>query len=435
MPSSFRFLLCAALACAGFLSPGFAASRAQAQDAADAGTPAAPEGDQAATGSETTEPSVEAPTATAVAAPATTTAAPPAEEAAAPDDPAAEEAAPAEEAPPAPPKRFWRNSLFLFTPSVTTHSFSGDAQLTYNPTVSLNFRLVPRFYLTDTLFLRVRQDLNVEVTNSDFDTYARQPLLSDTFIDLMRPALVNAGGFVLTAGLRVSLPVSIASRYNNLVLGTGFLANASYQIPNESLHLSVLFDLSYTHNWQSTNTPTFFNDANSRGDGAATICPGGANGCAAGGFTNVSDALLFGPTLLWVPDGEKLNISATYYWAPRLGLPLGTQSVDTATGSVALTDSATHWRVLQYFGVSVAYDVLPWLNLSATYGTFTTQLSFNGKLRNPVWGPDTTLSMTAVVTLDQLYDIVAGESTDLTPEQLRRIRNGQAAAPSTGRAF
>ena len=32
MPSSFRFLLCAALACAGFLSPGFAASRARAQD-------------------------------------------------------------------------------------------------------------------------------------------------------------------------------------------------------------------------------------------------------------------------------------------------------------------------------------------------------------------------------------------------------------------
>ena len=43
--------------------------------------------------------------------------------------------------------------------------------------------------------------------------------------------------------------------------------------------------------------------------------------------------------------------------------------------------------------------------------------------------------MTAVVTLDQLYDIVAGESAELTPEQLRRIRNGQAAAPSTGRAF
>jgi hypothetical protein len=318
---------------------------------------------------------------------------------------------------------------------VTTNSFSPDAQLTYDPTVSMNFRLVPRFYLTDTLFLRVRQDLNVEVTNSNFDTYARQPLLSDTVVDLMRPALVNVEGFVVTAGLRVTLPVSIASRYNNQIAGTGFVANLSYGIPNESLHLSVLFDVSYTHNWASSNVPTFFSDANNRNDGSPTICPGGANGCPTGWFTNVSDAFLFGPTLLWVPDGEKLNISATYYWLPRLAMPLGTQTVDTATGTVSLSDAKTHWRAFQFFGLSVAYDVLPWLNLSASYNTFTLQLSPNGKFRNPIWGPDTTVSMTAVVTLDQLYELVTGQGEELTPEQLRRIRNGQAAAPAPRQAF
>jgi hypothetical protein len=149
----------------------------------------------------------------------------------------------------------------------------------------------------------------------------------------------------------------------------------------------------------------------------------------------VSDAFLFGPTLLWVPDGEKLNISATYYWLPRLALPLGTQTIDTATGSLALADAETHWRVFQFFGLSVAYDVLPWLNLSASYGTFTGQLNPNGTFRNPLWGPDTTVSMTAVVTLDQLYELVAGDAVELTPEQLRRIRNGQATAPAARQAF
>ena len=63
------------------------------------------------------------------------------------------------------------------------------------------------------------------------------------------------------------------------------------------------------------------------------------------------------------------------------------------------------------------------------------QLSPNGKFRNPLWGPDTTVSMTAVVTLDQLYEIVAGDAVELTPEQLRRIRNGQATAPAARQAF
>jgi len=433
MSSPFRFLLGALL-----VSACLVGSRAAAQDAPDAGTPAAPEGSTApASDGETTEASTDETAAPPEVAQATTTAAPPADTAAATDDPAEGEEAAAEEAPPpAPPaKRFWRNSLFLFTPSMTTRTFSPDAQLTYDPTVSLNMRVVPRFYLTDTLFLRVRQDLNVELTNSNFDTYARQPLLSDTVVDLMRPALVNVEGFVVTAGLRVTLPVSIASRYNNQIAGTGFVANLSYAIPSESLHLNILFDVSYTHNWTSTNVPTFFSDANNRGDGGTTICPGGANGCPTGWFTNVSDAFLFGPTLLWVPDGEKLNISATYYWLPRLALPLGTQTVDTATGSVSLTDAETHWRMFQFFGVSVAYDVLPWMNLSASYGTFTTQLSPNAKLRNPLWGPDTTVSMTAVVTLDQLYELVAGDAVELTPEQLRRIRNGQATAPAARQAF
>ena len=435
MTQSFsRFLLCA-----GLLGASLTVSNARAQDA-DAGVDAAAPvvTEEIVAPPPADAPPTDVPPADAPPVDAPPADAPPADAAAATSDTAADaeaEEAPAEEEPPPAPKKFWRNSLFMFTPSLTTNTFDPGAQLTHNPTFSLNFRLVPRFYITDTLFLRVRQDVNVEVTNSDFDTYARQPLLSDTVVDLIRPALIKESGFVLTAGLRVGLPVSIASRLANQIIATGVVANASYQIPSEALHLSVLFDFSYTHNWQSTNAPTFFDDANSRNNSVATICPGGANGCSVGGFTNASDTFLFGPTLLWVPDGEHLNISATYYWLPRLARPVGEHTVDTASGPVVLTDDQTSWRHLQYFGLSVAYDVLPWMNLSATYGTFTTQLSPNAKLRNPLWGPDTTFSMTAVVTLDQLYDVITGEGVELTPEQLRRIRNGQASGPRNGRAF
>jgi hypothetical protein len=46
-----------------------------------------------------------------------------------------------------------------------------------------------------------------------------------------------------------------------------------------------------------------------------------------------------------------------------------------------------------------------------------------------VWGPDTTVSLTAVITLDALYKELFEDAPPLTPEQLRRIRLGQAQGP------
>jgi len=437
-----RFLLCA-----GLLGASLTVSTARAQDAdagVDAGPPAVgeivappPADAPPADVSPADAPPADVPPADAPPADAEPADAPPADTAAGTGDPAASAAAaaPAAEEPPAPPKRFWRNSLFMFTPSMTAYTFRPDAGLTYDPTVSLNFRLMPRFYLADHLFIRLRQDLNVELTQSNSDALTRQPLLSDLSIDVTSPGLLSVGRFTLTAGARFTLPVSMASRFADLILGTGLVANASFSFQDE-IHLSVLFDLAYTHWFRSSNTPTFFSGANSQTDGAG-ICPANMLRCVAGGSSSATDQVLFGPTLLWVPDGEKLNVSATWYWFPQLGGSLADATVPLAGGTPLTVgdNSATHWRNVYYFGVSVAYDILPWFNLSATYGTFTGQLRPTGEVRNPFWGPDTTLSMTAVITLDQLYDVIAGEGTDLTPEQLRRIRNGQASGPRNGRAF
>jgi hypothetical protein len=346
---------------------------------------------------------------------------------------AAEEAAPE---PPPPPKKIWRNSLFMFTPSMTVRSFNPGAQLSYDPTVSLNIRLMPRLYLTDKLFLRVRQDLNIELTDSNWDSRARQPLLADTVVDLIMPGAIAGGGFVLTGGLRVTLPTSIRSQYENLIMGNGIIANASYQLPGQDvLHLTLLFDIIWQHFWHATNVGTpFDSDRSAYGGSCVTGLPDGINATAAtspcnGLLSSVRDSLLFGPTLLWVPT-DKLNISATYYWFPRWGRGLAEPTIDTLTGGQArLEDSRTHLRAAQFFGVSVAYDVLTWMNLSLNYQTFTDQLNPNGTLRNPVWGPDTTVSLTAVITLDALYKELFEDAPPLTPEQLRRIRMGQAQGP------
>lgn len=345
---------------------------------------------------------------------------------------AAEAAAAAAATPPEAPKRVWRNSIFTVSPWVTTYTFSEGAQLTYDPTFALNFTLSPRFYLLDTLYLRVSEDLSVEVTQSDSDTTTRQPLLSDMRVDLMRPALIKTSGFVLSAGLRVSLPVSIASRFANRIMGTSLITASSYDLP-EATHLTVGFDFSYTHNWNSTNTATHFAYADNAGEGA-TICPSGADGCEVGGPTNATESFSFGPSLEWAPI-DTFSLSASYSWLPRLGGPLGTQTIETATGPVVLRDDKTHWRVGQAFSISASYQTTPWLGLSLAYAVQTSQLNTNGTLRNPLSNPDMTLEFDATVTLDQLYDAALGDGDDLTPEQQRLIRQGEASADRRGASF
>ena len=83
------------------------------------------------------------------------------------------------------------------------------------------------------------------------------------------------------------------------------------------------------------------------------------------------------------------------------------------------------------FYFSVAYDVIDWLNLSLYYYSLTTQFNPNGSARNPFFNYDAAIGLTATVTLDQLYEEITGHGPELTPEQLRRIRNGQAQNNST----
>lgn len=393
-----------------------AAATVQAQAQTDEEAVRAGETGQASQEETPATATTQAATTATTAAPAPTTAA---------DSPAQvdETAAAAEEAAPPPPaKKLWRNSIFWFDQSISAYTLAPEGQLTYDPTYSLNFRFMPRFYLTDKLFLRARFDLNVEMTESNFTTTNRQPMFSDIFLDLIAPGLIRFDHFTITAGARLVLPTSLQSIASKTYLGTGAFANISYNFDNIGEGFTLLLDTSFTGFFRGSNVAQ-----SESGYGCSSVDGGSGRVCnQAGGLTSSVYQFTIGPSINFMPI-EHLNLFTTYSFMMQQGAPLSDTTIQTSGGPVSVRgDGQTHTRNLQMFYFSIAYDITEWFNLNLYYMTFTTLYNPNGSVRNPLFNYDASIGLTALFTLDQLYDAVVGSGATLTPEQLRRIRNGQA---------
>lgn len=337
-----------------------------------------------------------------------------ADNAAALDEPVADDTAEPSETSSSEEKVPWRNSIFSWGQSINTYAFDQSAGISYNPTYSWNFSFRPRWYFSDKLSLRLREDLDVELTDSDGDTYQRQAIFSDLSVDLGYAKIVDVAGFSLSGGGRISLPLSIASRANSVYLGAGVFANAAYDV-DVLEGLSLTGDFAYSHTFSGSNV-TQTADENTICTLATDSPSVSRRGCI-GGPSNIGDRVTLGIGASLSPV-ERLSVGVGFTWFFRRANSLGDAVVPVPSapgGTITLEDgSNTHWRNLTDFAVTVGYDVLDGLNLELAFDTYTTQLNPNGTRRNPFYNADTVVSLTATATLDQLYGLMTGDSHDVT---------------------
>ena len=318
------------------------------------------------------------------------------------------------------PKLPWRNSLFTFDQSLNAYAFSESSQLTYNPTYVWAFGLRPRWYLSDDVFLRLRQDLDVELTDADARAQNQELWLYDTQIDINHSKLAEFFDTTASAGARVYLPLSQTSQARNRVFGGAAYGSLDRPLKEIYEDLSVTAGLTLLH-WFATSNITSVDDPYpchvlDSGSNSQRVCG------QTGGASNIANEIRFSLAATVEPiERLSASIGMLWWWQDAYSLADATVGVDSAPGgTVTLADASdTHWRNNTWFTVDVGYDFTDWINGSLGLGTLTGQLDPDGTGRNPFFNVDTQLSLTATVTLDALY-------TELQADEVASAENDSA---------
>ncbi len=309
---------------------------------------------------------------------------------------------------------------------MTTNTFAPGAQLSYDPTWLMYFYLTPRFYLTDSTFLWLNQGMTLELTDTNGYSHNREPLLSDTTLDLRQ--ILRWEGFVFMGQARVAFPTSKSSQASNMIAQTGLGLIVTRPFP-ELASFTVAAQFGYYRYWRSSNVvhtdQPIYDFCTQVPGNPPTICS------QAGGQTATRDYILAGLTLTVMPVAG-LTISASGYYLALYGYEIAPSAVPINGGTTTITDtSPTHWRPYTSFSLAVAYDVLPWLNLQLgiqNSGFASPLYNPDGSVRSP-FNPDTQVFLSTTVSLDGVYDQLFGqhgEEEQLTPEERQRRRQGLA---------
>ena len=349
---------------------------------------------------------------------------------------AAEEAEEAEDAP-APYQPPWRNSFFTYTNQGTFNSFIRDAQLSYNPSWSMLFTVNPRWYVAPTTFFWASAGLSIELTDTNTNALNREPLLNDTLIEIRH--MIPWEGFVFMGAARIGIPTSRLSLAANRYIQTGLGLTIVRPIPEAKLTLAGVF--AYRRWWAGSNVVQV-------GTPQPDRCPppppiqGTAGGispmintatCDQLGTASAGrDIILAGISATATPIGAfSINLSVFFLSLYGFELAPAYVEVETSPQPLRIDDgSPTHWRNFTYIALSVAYQFLPWLNVSLgvqNAGIVASAYNPDGSIRNPIFTPDTQVFLSATIGLDSLWGEIAGGGDDgLTPEERQRRQQGLA---------
>ncbi|MCP4599966.1 MAG: hypothetical protein GY847_05405 [Proteobacteria bacterium] len=295
----------------------------------------------------------------------------------------------------------FRKSSFLWDHSVTKNTLFKDSELTWDPTYHQVFSLRPRWYFNDSLSLRVRQDLFIEITEPNVQ--GEQTLADDTYIDLVEAKLIKSIPSNLLLGGRLVLPVSKDSQWRERILGTGVQLGLAHTFERllEGLTLETMGR--YTRHWATSNV------LNSESPYSCSVVSAGEVGTSTakyciGGESSVVDDLSLSLALdLGIARWLHLEFGVEWTWQ---------QGAELAEGSVELTgvpdlkigdESPSHWRNYTLTAIGLNFIPLKWLELAITWNTLSGRFNPDTTRRVPFYNPDSQISATIVLWFDQIY--------------------------------
>jgi len=343
----------------------------------------------------------------------------------------------------------WRSSFFTWTNQATFNSFYRGGQLSYDPTYQQAFSLSPRWYVAPMTFFWANVSLNLEVTDTNGNALNRDPQIADPVVELRH--MIPWEGFIIIGQARLGFPLSKTSLASQRYLQTGLGTTIVRVVPEINLTIAGLF--AYRRWWAGSNVIQ-------TGEGQPDDCGGVQAPTAGGGAPEIGatfcdqlgtssaarDIILAGVSLTMTPfGGFSINASAFVFNTYNYELADfvdddGLVITNPEDEPLRIPDqSRTHWRNFTYFAVSVAYQFLPWLNVSLgvqNSGFLASAYNPDGSIRNPLVTPDTQVFLSATFGLDTLYtELFVGAEDNLTPEERQRRQQGLARGQSVGGSF
>jgi hypothetical protein len=215
-----------------------------------------------------------------------------------------------------------------------------------------------------------------------------------------------------------------------MYFGAGAFANNAYAVDGVLEGLTLGVDLTYLHTFAGGNVTTV--ETPYPCFGTTGLCD------QVGGPSTASDSFTWALTASLSPI-EKLTVDTSMTFAHRFGRGLADATAEVGGMDVVLTDDTSHIRNSTTFAFGVGYDFDDWINVSGGWTTLTSRPNPEGA--NPIINSLYTVwSLTATVTVDQLYTSLRGAPPEVQ-EQAQQEEEGEQAparvssAPSRARAW
>jgi hypothetical protein len=301
----------------------------------------------------------------------------------------------------------WRNSSVTYSNAFSAITLSKGAELMYNPYYAQSFSFKPSYYPTEDLSLKLRLDLEIELTTSDATDHAREWILSDLKLDMgYAPKLFKIPVVDVKAkvGLGLTFPTSIVSRGRSLLVAVapGFSLQKKFPL----LGGKVLPGFGLQYGFKATK---YFHEY-----ATAQVDPGRCSlfqslndpSCLHTGRRNQSWSFAnsFG---LQLEIMDKVSFSISVALINSLLYPLDEQEEEIPDGpTVTLPESEINHRAATMAGVELGYDLLDYLSLSLGASSFHGQLAPDSKIRFPFINRNTTIYLDLTVPVDKFVNQV-----------------------------
>jgi len=317
-----------------------------------------------------------------------------------------EAAAPADKVP-------WRNSIFSYENTFSALTLSKGADLSYNPYYAQSLSFRPRYYVRDDISLRLRLDLEIELTQSDETDTTREWELSDMLIDVnYAPTwmVIPYAKVAVNPDLRFTFPTSIRSRGRSLMMGLA--PGVAFRRSFDLLKGNYLKNIGVTYGFRATK---YFHEY-ATAQLAESVCgglptdansPNADTGCLQTGKYNRSwgftNSLGFQLAVL-----EKLSVSGTMMFMNYVMHKGAAKEVVINAGMdpITMNETKVNHSAALWFILDVNYDLYDWLSLSAGISTYHPQLDPESDYYAPFFNRFTAFYFDVTIPVDKFVSQV-----------------------------